>query len=1442
MSRRRSGRGSRSASRSDLKLLELEDTTSSESDDELLKNYREEEDEEEDQKERTIPESKSRPELLKPKIPFFLMHFNSPDEIPPPLIPYEPPPPYVQAILGMHEQDNITDVDQVYYTKWIGRSYMHCSYECKEDLEHCDGGPQALKKFTNMLNDYSLTQSPSEPNLSLFDLDDINSSWYQVERIIGHENDKFLVKWGNLPYDQCTWEVIEDLGQETNDKIHEYEERLKLFSYIKYPTEPKYDESMYTKVEEPLHDKNGNTLRDYQLEGLNWLRYCWYSHRNSILADEMGLGKTVQIVSTLVDISKTTGLRGPYLIIAPLSTLHHWQHEFENWSDLNAIVYHGSPLAKEIIQRYEIVRFKEDGLPDEDRMMAEVVITNYETLMSDYDVFKKVQWRYLVLDEGHRLKNHQGKCYKMLQEIDFKHCTLLTGTPIQNNVEELWSLLHFLHPKIFNDLAGFLNDFGQIDNAETLANLQQVIKPFLLRRKKNDVETTIAAKEETIIEVELTRIQKTFYRAFLDQNKDVLMSQISSGALPSLKNLMMELRKVCNHPYLIKDAAEKIEEDMRKSLPEGTPETEVQLKALVQSSGKLILLDKLLPKLRKDHHKVLIFSQMVKVLDLIEQYLSLIDIGCERIDGSVAENERQAAIERFGSDPDAFVFLLCTRAGGVGINLTAADTVIIYDSDWNPQNDIQAQSRCHRIGQTQKVKVYRLVTRGTYELEMLDRASKKLGLDHALLDSVEISNNPKLEAKEIEKLLRHGVYDIAKDDDSAIDNFCAADIDQILDSHSKELSAALNQTSTNFTKAKFDVEQDHLDLNAKDFWKQVLPNFKPKQETLAPRRCRKQSHLFDDSDGEDRRPKKQKQQQPQGVRQFIREITRHGYKGTPGQRCVLFTAAQNYTMDPADQEVLMRLLQVDSLENAPEEVQTLQRKYESQLKECFDKSGQIVTRALLFHNIGIVLTACQDDLPTWPTTGVDDDPQFEYALLYSIYKNGFIDHDKIFNGTGYRTEKSLVDRDMVKTMKQLVKALAPLAIGVETPDKDFLTPNEWKDSHEDLFNRTTLTDAEFCILFQLICAYGIPYNPDSTTTVTTSTGETKTTETSDDSIDFHDLYKISNFKCITYETVAESAQEIYDFAADKLSQAQNDAIIQRLGDYGNRIWIKKLRDNIRDIKRIRIFNAKMTDAEREIIPKMRTFENGPEWWGEVYEIALVKAIAKYGLVYVSVFLTDPEGPFLEKIPTQSRDQFKNAAEAELIRLKPVRPKDAGEFSVLYNDKQRLGRVIALLNFVDSRMERLARQAAGETGDSPVTYQPAITELPELPLDLSPQLTIVSFGHFKPGYESYPVGFISRRQYFSLNDPTEKTWYEASTRVEDGRFEYVVKMMEEPETTFVSHTPSGAWEALIQAIQKERGKRGLSKRKHTTVSGPFMYGFSHETVSACFQILREKDFA
>jgi hypothetical protein len=406
-------------------------------------------------------------------------------------------------------------------------------------------------------------------------------------------------------------------------------------------------------------------------------------------------------------------------------------------------------------------------------------------------------------------------------------------------------LLNFIEPFSFSDPVDFQARFGNMANREQVEKLQKLISPFMLRRVKEDVAKDIPSKEETLIDVELTSIQKQYYRAIFEHNHAFLNIGATRQTAPKLMNIQMELRKVCNHPFLLEGVEHR---EMDRAYKEFSDKGEIQGKTAeeqqymlnqqgyIMSSGKMVLLDKLLPKLRQEGHKVLIFSQMVKMLDLISEYCDFRDFRYERLDGRVRGTERQKAIDRFEREEDSFVFLLSTRAGGVGINLTAADVCIIFDSDWNPQNDIQAQARCHRIGQTKDVRIYRLITSRSFEQEMFDRASKKLGLEQAVLGTFEKEEDgDKPTQLEMEQLLKRGAYALLEDDNDEITKeFCADDIDTILLKRTRtrvvegaKTATWLNKQGMSVSKSKFSAEVGgaSLDMDDPQFWEKVMPNF-----------------------------------------------------------------------------------------------------------------------------------------------------------------------------------------------------------------------------------------------------------------------------------------------------------------------------------------------------------------------------------------------------------------------------------------------------------------------------------------------------------------------------------------------------------------------------------------------------------------------------------------
>ncbi|XP_013394879.1 chromodomain-helicase-DNA-binding protein 8 isoform X2 [Lingula anatina] len=724
-----------------------------------------------------------------------------------------------------------------FYVKYKNFSYLHCEWRTADELKD--------KRIHSKIKRYKMKRLQMNNYFVEFDEDDLfNPDYAEVDRVLcksvvtdpntGEESTHYLVKWQSLPYEESTWELEQDVDR---NKIQMYNKFNRPLTEEEKEHKERPTPSDFEQYEESLEYNNNNRLREYQLEGVNWLRFCWYNSQNCILADEMGLGKTIQSITFLNDIVRY-GIRGPFLVIAPLSTIANWQREFETWTDINAITYHGTSPSRSMIQEYELYFRDENGQRIPDIFKFQVLITTYEIIISDCELLSQIEWRCAVIDEAHRLKNRNCKLLEGLKMFELEHRVLLTGTPLQNNVDELFSLLNFLEPKRFKSSEEFLKDFGDLKTESQVDKLKQLLKPMMLRRLKEDVEKNLAPKTETIIEVELTNIQKKYYRAILERNFTFLAKGSGTSNLPNLMNTMMELRKCCNHPYLINGAEDTILEEL--NLQKGSP-PEKLMEAMVQASGKLVLIDKLLPKLKAGGHKILIFSQMIRVLDILEDYLINRHHLYERLDGRIRGNLRQEAIDRFSRpDSDRFVFLLCTRAGGLGINLTAADTVIIFDSDWNPQNDLQAQARCHRIGQTKDVKVYRLITRNSYEREMFDKASLKLGLDKAVLQSMgtkEMSAQAQMTKKELEDLLKKGAYGAVMDDENAGDEFCEEDIDQILQRRTQVIQIESEGKGSTFSKASFNMSSNRTDIDIDDpnFWQKWAKKADIDADSLANR-------------------------------------------------------------------------------------------------------------------------------------------------------------------------------------------------------------------------------------------------------------------------------------------------------------------------------------------------------------------------------------------------------------------------------------------------------------------------------------------------------------------------------------------------------------------------------------------------------------------------------
>ncbi|CCK72909.1 chromatin-remodeling ATPase ISW1 KNAG_0M00560 [Huiozyma naganishii CBS 8797] len=501
-------------------------------------------------------------------------------------------------------------------------------------------------------------------------------------------------------------------------------------------------------------------LRDYQVQGLNWLVALHKSELAGILADEMGLGKTLQTISFLGYLRYIEKKRGPFLVIAPKSTLNNWLREINKWTPgVDAFILQGDKDERSKLIQERLMTCKFD-----------VVIASYEIIIREKASFRKFDWEYIMIDEAHRIKNEESMLSQVLREFTSRNRLLITGTPLQNNLHELWALLNFLLPDIFSESQDFDDWFSSESSSDEknqeniVKQLHTVLQPFLLRRIKSDVETSLLPKQELNVYVGMSAMQKRWYKNILEKDLDAVNG--ANGAKESktrLLNIVMQLRKCCNHPYLF-DGAEP-----------GPPYTTDE--HLVFNSEKLRVLDTLLRKLRENGSRVLIFSQMSRVLDILEDYCYFRDYEYCRIDGSTAHEDRIEAIDEYNApDSKKFIFLLTTRAGGLGINLTSADIVVLYDSDWNPQADLQAMDRAHRIGQKKQVKVFRFVTDNSVEEKILERATQKLRLDQLVIQHNKTSLNKqkkenKNEAKDaLLSMIQHGAADVFKSDENNSDS------------------------------------------------------------------------------------------------------------------------------------------------------------------------------------------------------------------------------------------------------------------------------------------------------------------------------------------------------------------------------------------------------------------------------------------------------------------------------------------------------------------------------------------------------------------------------------------------------------------------------------------------------------------------------------------------
>ncbi|XP_032675946.1 SWI/SNF-related matrix-associated actin-dependent regulator of chromatin subfamily A containing DEAD/H box 1 homolog isoform X1 [Odontomachus brunneus] len=548
-----------------------------------------------------------------------------------------------------------------------------------------------------------------------------------------------------------------------------------------------------TVTQQPKTLSSNLTLAPYQMVGLNWLAVMHAQNVNGILADEMGLGKTVQVIAFLTYL-KEAGLTdeqdGPHLIVVPSSTIENWWNEWERWSpSLKVVQYYGSQDERKEMR----MGWRNGDLDDVD-----VLLTTYSLICSTPEerrLFRVMPLNYVVFDEAHMLKNMSSIRYENLVRINAKHRILLTGTPLQNNLLELMSLLIFVMPSLFAgkqaDLKSLFSknpktpadkkdgEQPSLFEKEQVKNAKEIMRPFVLRRLKTEVLRDLPYKKDEIIRCALTEKQQSMYEKLIAQ----FSAEASEITDVNGTGMMMQLRKLANHPLLVRDYynEEKLQNIANRLAKESSYKqknpnyvyeeliwaSDYQInqltriyksvagfglpQELIPQAGKLKQLDEMLPCLKEGGHRPLIFSQFTMVLDILEEYLTIRGHTFLRLDGSTPVTDRQTLINNYTQDSSIFIFLLSTRAGGLGINLTAADTVIIHDIDFNPYNDKQAEDRCHRVGQKKPVTIIRLLSKGTIEEGMYEIAQEKLHLEKQITGNEENENTDK---KSVLKLLK----------------------------------------------------------------------------------------------------------------------------------------------------------------------------------------------------------------------------------------------------------------------------------------------------------------------------------------------------------------------------------------------------------------------------------------------------------------------------------------------------------------------------------------------------------------------------------------------------------------------------------------------------------------------------------------------------------------
>jgi len=693
-------------------------------------------------------------------------------------------PSDVETYLPGTPCDRVSEDDKQYLIKWDGESYFQVTWFSGAWTWGVTA-PAMRKAFFKREDGPKMRTEDAIPEefLRIDIVLDIKYTSYveirseEIDKARIKEVDKALIKYKGLGYEDAVWEKVPtpDDGDRWLDFVTAYDDWV-AGRYVRFPKQGPLKARMdkartqpFAKLEKQKQPDNlvGGELMKYQIEGLNWLYFQWYSQRNGILADEMGLGKTIQIIAFMATLIEEHSCF-PFLVVVPNSTCANWRREIKQWvPTLRVVTFFGSSAARDMASKYEM--FPEGSK----ELRAHIVVTSYEASVDDSAkrLMKRINWAGLIVDEGQRLKNDKSLLYNALNAVRAPFRVLLTGTPLQNNARELFNLIQFLDDTV---KAAELEEKYAEMSTENIRELHDQIRPYILRRTKVQVLTFLPPLGQIIVPLSMSVLQKSVYKSILARNPELLKALFTNTNLKTqeranLSNILMQLRKCLCHPFVYS-----------REIEERTDVQAVSHRNLVEASAKLQLLELLLPKLKERGHRVLIFSQFLDMLAIMEDFLDGMQMAYQRLDGTMGSLEKQKRIDQFNApDSPLFAFLLSTRAGGVGINLATADTVIILDPDFNPHQDIQAISRAHRIGQKKKVLCFQLMTRTSVEEKIIQMGRKKMVLDHVVVEQLDAED---IEDKDVQSILKFGAAELFKDQNNDQDiRYDEMSIEKLLD-------------------------------------------------------------------------------------------------------------------------------------------------------------------------------------------------------------------------------------------------------------------------------------------------------------------------------------------------------------------------------------------------------------------------------------------------------------------------------------------------------------------------------------------------------------------------------------------------------------------------------------------------------------------------------------